>query len=470
MVEFSETNGPLSEILKIYEDKGFLDKGNYEVFLEIKLNITGKAERAEKSKSVESAFKHKVVKIPCPHCNFLCSPHIQFCKKCGEPLPKLEKFGGYSGVSDVSHVDYTERNIINSLEKLINKSIPLSEKFNMSTTCYVKGGEEITGLSIFNCGLKAFSSEILRLKSLKHLALRRNNLGHLPKDIGFLSTLEYLDLRINNLETLPNALGLLIKLENLNVSSNKLKAIPDSIGNLLMLIKINFSGNILKTIQNKFKGKDIREVEISATSYVGIFNIPDTENSTLIVRPKIGSTAFLQMLHYTNENDIIIQNIFAHGLEESSNFVQVFVHFLIKTIYDLLLSSMRKGYDLVKEDRLFVKGKVDYIKTIEHRIKSSNLLVCQYHRFNCNTLINKAIKYTLIQIRDVISSVSIRCFREVSKLLDSVDISNFSLKDFNRITYNRLTIKFKYIIEFCSLILKNQMVSLEKGYHLIFQY
>lgn len=219
----------------------------------------------------------------------------------------------------------------------------------------------------------------------------------------------------------------------------------------------------LKTIQKKFKGKDIREVEISATSYVGIFNIPDTENSTLIVRPKIGSTAFLQMLHYTNENDIIIQNIFAHGLEESSNFVQVFVHFLIKTIYDLLLSSMRKGYDSVKEDRSFVKGKVDYIKTIEHRIKSSNLIVCQYHRFNCNTLINKAIKYTLIQIRDVISSVSIRYFREVSKLLDSVDISNFGLKDFNRITYNRLTIKYKYIIEFCSLILKNQMVSLEKG-------
>jgi len=248
MEEFSERDDPLSEILKIYEDKGFLDKSNYEAFLEIKLNITGKAGKAEKSKSVESGFKHKVVKIPCPHCNFLCSPQIQFCKKCGEPLPKLEKFDGFSGISDVSDVDYAERNIIHSLEKLINKSIPLSEKFNMSTTCYVKGGEEITGLSIFNCGLKAFSSEILRLKSLKHLALRRNNLGHLPKDIGFLSTLEYLDLRINNLETLPNALGLLIKLENLNVSSNKLKAIPDSIGNLLMLIKINFSGNILKTI------------------------------------------------------------------------------------------------------------------------------------------------------------------------------------------------------------------------------
>ena len=163
MEEFSENDESLSEILKTYENKGFLDKTNYEAFLEIKLNITGKAERSEKSKSLESAFKHKVVKISCPHCNFLCSPHIQFCKKCGEPLPKLEKFSGYSGVSDVPDVDYTERNIIQSLEKLINKSILLSEKFAANSTCYIKEGEEIVGLSLFKCGLKTFPSEILRL-------------------------------------------------------------------------------------------------------------------------------------------------------------------------------------------------------------------------------------------------------------------------------------------------------------------
>jgi len=248
MEEFSETNELLSDILKIYEDKGFLDKTNYKAFLEIKLNITGKAERAEKSKSVENAFKHKVVKIPCPHCSFLCSPHIQLCKKCGEPLPKLEKYSGYGGASDVIDMDYTEKNIIHSFEKLTDKLIPLSKEFNRSSTCYIKEGEELTGLSIFNCGLKTFPSEILRLKSLKHLALRRNNIEQLPKEIGFLSNLEYLDLRLNKLETLPNAIGLLLKLKNLNLSSNNLKIIPDSIGDLLLLKTLNLSNNKLKTL------------------------------------------------------------------------------------------------------------------------------------------------------------------------------------------------------------------------------
>ena len=259
MEEFSEINEHLSEILKIYEDKGFLDKTNYETFLEIELNITGKAEKVEKSESLESAFKHKVVKIPCPHCNFLCSPHIQFCKKCGEPLPKLEKFDSYGWASDEPDVDYAERNIIHSLEKLINRPIPLREKMNPSSTCYVKDGEEITGLSLFKCGLSKFPHEIFRLKSLKELVLRRNELENLSKDIGFFSNLEYLDLRINHLETLPSATGLLVKLKDLNLSSNNLKAIPDSIGELLMLKSLNLSNNKLKEIPECIKNLNCLE-------------------------------------------------------------------------------------------------------------------------------------------------------------------------------------------------------------------
>ena len=220
---------------------------------------------------------------------------------------------------------------------------------------------------------------------------------------------------------------------------------------------------IIKQIQTKYNGADIRQIELTATSYVGIFNIPDIHNSSLIVRPKIGSIAFLQMLHYINEQDIIIQNIFTHGLEESSDFVKIFLHFLIKTIYELLITSIRKGYDLVQQDISFAKGRVDYLKTIKHLLKSSNLIACQYYKFNTNTLINKAIKYTLFQIRDVIPTRSIIYFREIMTLLNPVDISIFNLNDFNRITYNRLNMKYKNLLEFCSLILKNQMVSLEKG-------
>ena len=243
--ENSETNEKLRELLKLFEDKGYLENLFYKEFLDLKTAITGKI---EEGKPVERPFKHKVVKIPCPHCSFLCSPQIQFCSKCGEPLPKLEQYDKYSGVSDIPDIDYTERNIIHSLEKLINHPVPLKEEFTVSATCYIKEGDEITGLSLFNCGLNTLPREILKITSLKNLAFRRNNLETLPKNVGFLSNLEYLDLRLNNLEKLPPAIGLLLKLKNLNLSSNNLVEIPDPIGELLMLKNLNLRNNKLKNL------------------------------------------------------------------------------------------------------------------------------------------------------------------------------------------------------------------------------
>jgi len=243
--EKSQNNENLRELLEIYKDTGYLENLKYQELSSLKTKIMGETGEVRQK---ANTFKHKVVKIPCPHCNFLYSPQISHCSKCGEPLPKLDKFDEYGKVSDILNVDYTERNIIFALEKLIDKSIPLKEKFDTNSICYVKDGDDITGLSIFNCGLNTFPSEILRLKSLKHLALRRNNLSDLPKNIGFLSNLEWLDLRINKLESLPKAIGLLLKVKNLNLSSNKLMMIPVSIGDLLMLKTLNLSDNKLKIV------------------------------------------------------------------------------------------------------------------------------------------------------------------------------------------------------------------------------
>ncbi|GAH06595.1 unnamed protein product, partial [marine sediment metagenome] len=211
------------------------------------------------------------VKIPCPHCSFLCSPQIQLCSKCGEPLPKLDEYyeDSGTGTSDISTVDYTERNIIHSIEKLINKAIPLKEEFTVSATCYIKEGDKITGLSLFKCGLKTLPREILKINSLKNLALRRNNLENLPKNIGFLSNLEYLDLRLNSLKKLPRAIGLLLKLKNLNLSSNNLVEVPDSIGELVMLKDLNLSNNKLKNIPESIENlNSLEKLNLKANFWI----------------------------------------------------------------------------------------------------------------------------------------------------------------------------------------------------------
>lgn len=268
--EFSTENENLKVIFSIYEDNGYLDKGKYEELLTLKAEVMSIPKEV---KAPERSFKHKVIKVPCPHCSFLCSAQIKFCSKCGEPLPKLSSMNEIAGTSEISDEDYTEKNIIHSLEKLIDTPISLVgiEKFNKSSTCYTKEGDEITGLSIFKCGLRAFPREILRLKSLKHLVLRRNSIEHLPKEIGFLSNLEYLDLRLNKLETLPNAIGLLLKLKNLNLSSNNLMTIPDSIGEMLMLKALNLSNNKLKNIPATMENlHSLKSLNLKANHWITI--------------------------------------------------------------------------------------------------------------------------------------------------------------------------------------------------------
>ncbi len=266
--EFSKGNENLLALFSFYENEGYLEHRKYKEFLSLKAELMGVPTEV---KATESPFSYKIVKVPCPYCSFLCSPHIQVCPKCGEPLPKLEKVYESSGTLDIINEDYTEKNILHSLEKLIDKNIPLVEKFSKSSTCYKKEGEEITDLSIFNCGIKAFPHEILRLKFLKRLALRRNNIERLPNEIGFLSNLESLDLRLNSLKTLPHAIGLLFKLKNLIVSSNNLMTIPGSIGDVLMLKNLNLSNNKLKGIPEAVKNlHSLKSLNLKANHWITI--------------------------------------------------------------------------------------------------------------------------------------------------------------------------------------------------------
>jgi len=239
------------------------------------LNLFIKLGQSEDSKARSNYFKQAIVKIPCPHCSFLCSPQIKHCPKCGEPLPKIDEFSKMIGVSDsnISEIDYAEKNIIHSLEQQISRPIPLKDKFDISSTCYVKENEEIVGLSLSNCGLNYFPSEILKFTSLTHLALRRNNITSLLKDIGFLSDLIYLNLRINNLTKLPSSIGLFSNLKYLNLSSNDLKELPKSIGNLGSLKELDLSNNKLKNIPLPMGNlKSLKILNIKANYWIQLPN------------------------------------------------------------------------------------------------------------------------------------------------------------------------------------------------------
>jgi len=255
-------------ILEHYKINAYLTNTQY-----YWLNLFIDLSQSEDSKARNNYFRQAIIKIPCPHCSFLCSPQIKRCPKCGEPLPKIDKISKILGVSDsnISEIDYAEKNLIHSLEQQIKRPIHLKDKFDLSSTCYVKENEEIIGLNLSNCGLNYFPSEILKLNSLTHLALRRNKITSLMKDIGFLSDLVYLNLRLNNLTKLPASIGLLSNLKYLNLSSNNLKELPKSIGNLGSLKELNLSNNKLKNMPECIENMNCLEtLNLKANYWISI--------------------------------------------------------------------------------------------------------------------------------------------------------------------------------------------------------
>lgn len=265
---FAKENGFFDSLLQYYIDNENLNDNQY-YWLNVFIKNAMKVKKGEQPEIIIT--KHKIIKVPCPHCNFLCSFQVNFCSKCGEPLPRLENIKISSNSSSIIDENYAERTTIHSIENKIRKTISLNDIFKVNTTCYTKENEEITGISLFKCNLDFFPNEILKFKSLKYLALRRNNIRELPQNIGFLTKLEYLDLRINKLEKLPKAIGLLSNLKHLNLSSNTLKEIPQSIGDLNSLKVLNLNNNKLKNVpESTINLKSLEKLSLRANFWIKI--------------------------------------------------------------------------------------------------------------------------------------------------------------------------------------------------------
>lgn len=255
-----------SSLLAYYKLKAFLTPQQYywlNLFIEYSNSDAPAVNRVHMTSSI--------VKVPCPHCNFLCSPQIKYCTKCGEPLPEIEQiFGSQDSSSlDIIKDNYFEKSIIHSIEKLTNKELPCTDCFELSSRCYVKDDDQIVAMSLYNCDLKVFPSELLKLTSLKYLAMRRNSIKDLITQIGFLTNLESLDLRINKLQKIPSSIGLLTNLKNLNLSSNQLIELPDSIGNLKSLKVLNLKNNKLKSIPISILDIDnLEKINIKANFWI----------------------------------------------------------------------------------------------------------------------------------------------------------------------------------------------------------
>ena len=97
--ELAEGEAEVRKLLKHYTVDGYFNESNYEHFIQLINKCLPENEKIEifrhqDAEKLKKLLPHeqKVVRIPCSHCSFLCSSQLRFCKKCGEPLPKMNLY------------------------------------------------------------------------------------------------------------------------------------------------------------------------------------------------------------------------------------------------------------------------------------------------------------------------------------------------------------------------------------------
>lgn len=121
--------------------------------------------------------------------------------------------------------------------------------------------QKLRTLDLTNLGLTRIPETVFDLIHLTELKLGhwsaytkkdRNQISHIPQEIGLLQNLQLLDLSSNALDTLPTAIGHLKSLELLDVSKNELASLPSEIGNLQRLQRLDLSSNVLNKLPQEF--------------------------------------------------------------------------------------------------------------------------------------------------------------------------------------------------------------------------
>ncbi|MGB1242852.1 MAG: COR domain-containing protein [Chitinophagales bacterium] len=121
--------------------------------------------------------------------------------------------------------------------------------------------QKLRTLDLTNLGLTRIPNKVFELSHLTELKMGhwsaytkkdRNQISHIPAEIGLLQNLQLLDLSSNALDALPAAIGQLKRLELLDVSKNELESLPNEIGDLKRLQRLDLSNNLLNKLPEGF--------------------------------------------------------------------------------------------------------------------------------------------------------------------------------------------------------------------------
>lgn len=152
---------------------------------------------------------------------------------------------------------------------------------------------------------------------------------------------------------------------------------------------------------------------------------------------------------------------------ESSN---IYVELFLINIKRILAKGLYKEYITNSEKLNVVKGKIDFIKTINEQSLKNVQIYCNHDELEENNIYNKIIKSIAIRLyksSDVTKENKKRLNR-VILYFNQVEYIDLKKDDFKNITFNRNNSYYFLMIKICELIYNAQMLSEKTGKYIFY--
>lgn len=155
--------------------------------------------------------------------------------------------------------------------------------------------------------------------------------------------------------------------------------------------------------------------------------------------------------------------------EDFENIQDLLAEILFKGVSAQLKQGLFREYIEHKESISTIRGKIDLMPTIKHRIKKEALLACQFDDLTVNNIYNQIIKSTILLL---VASQAVKQerrneLRSILPFFDEVSIIQPKFIRWNTLRFQRNNRTYKMLINICYFVIDGMLLTTDKGsYHL----
>ncbi len=226
----------------------------------------------------------------------------------------------------------------------------------------------------------------------------------------------------------------------------------------------------LQRVNNKLKVKVIKLFfdSIQATQYVGFIRLKDF---SIQIIPKIykedeslpNLKYLLFILKYIEFTGISLKKLDLGFMgEQKGDIFKFLIEMFIYKLYELMKTGIFHTYINLTNSTEYIKGKLLISQQLKYNTVKPWLFYCNYEEFRENNLINQIFKNVLILLKNSYGFLKIgKKIDNILGILQNVNLVNISPYHFEKLTFTRLNIKFKPLIEFSRLIITNSNINFQ---------